>query len=151
MVSRGRLFLPADDAGFVAVQGEVWVSVGTYRVDDDSCEITLLDSPLEGRGGATAVIAAIAGECRRRGLARLWLITTNDNVEALGFYQRRGFVLVALHRDAIADARRLKPEIPMIASNGITIRDEFELELPSDRWGPATPGFVAADQPARTS
>jgi RimJ/RimL family protein N-acetyltransferase len=134
MVSRGRLYEPARDAGVIALRGEEWVSVATYRVEGNDCEITLLDSVVERRGGGTAVIAAIADECRRRGLSRLWLITTNDNVDALGFYQRRGFVLAALHRDAIAESRRLKPEIPLVASNGIPIRDEVELELPRVGW-----------------
>ncbi|WP_198679304.1 hypothetical protein [Thermomonospora amylolytica] len=44
-------------------------------------------------------------------------------------YQRRGFRLAALHRDAVTDSRdRLKPEIPPIGDHGIPIRDEIELE-----------------------
>ncbi|HEX7715028.1 MAG TPA: GNAT family N-acetyltransferase, partial [Bacillota bacterium] len=60
---------------------------------------------------------------------RLWLITTNDNLAAIRFYQLRGFVLVALHRDAIAQSRKLKPEIPLRGIDGIPIRDEIELEV----------------------
>jgi hypothetical protein len=134
MVSRGRLFSPADDPGFVAVDGDQWASVGTYRIEAGACEVTLLDSPLPRRGGATLVIAAIATEAGRLGLDRLWLVTTNDNVDALGFYQRRGFVLATLHTHAVDESRRLKPEIPLVAANGIPIRDEIELELPVDRW-----------------
>lgn len=37
-----------------------------------------------------------AVEC---GCKRLWLITTNDNVDAFRFYQTRGFVLVKIHRN----------------------------------------------------
>ncbi len=65
----------------------------------------------------------------RHGCARLWLITTNDNVDALRFYQRRGFELAALHRRAVDESRsRLKPEIPVAGAYGIPIRDEIELE-----------------------
>ena len=63
------------------------------------------------------------------GCRRLWLITTNDNLAALRFYQRRGFELVAVHRRAVAAARRLKPEIPLVGAHGIPIRDEIELEM----------------------
>jgi hypothetical protein len=38
--------------------------------------------------------------------------------------------LAALHRDAIAASRRLKPEIPETGLDGIPIRDELEFELP---------------------
>jgi hypothetical protein len=62
------------------------------------------------------------------GCSRVWLITTNDNLHALCFYQRRGFQLVAVHRDAVSRSRKIKPSIPLIGANGIPIRDEIELE-----------------------
>jgi hypothetical protein len=56
-------------------------------------------------------------------------VTTNDNLGALRFYQRRGLRLVALHVGAVAESRRLKPSIPEVGHDGIPIRDELELEL----------------------
>ena len=71
----------------------------------------------------------MAALARERGCARLWLITTNDNVGALRFYQRRGFVLAALHRGAVDRSQAtLKPEIPRLGDHGIALRDELELE-----------------------
>jgi DNA-3-methyladenine glycosylase I len=103
-------------------------------------EIVVLDTVESGRGAGSALIAECVREAIANDATRVWLITTNDNVNALRFYQRRGFVLVALHRDAVADARRgLKPEIPEIGNDGIPIRDELELELPRSDWE----GFVA--------
>ena len=63
------------------------------------------------------------------GCRRVWLITTNDNLRALRFYQRRGFRLVAVHPNALARSRELKPSIPEIGLDGIPLRDELELEL----------------------
>ncbi|MBK9123270.1 MAG: GNAT family N-acetyltransferase, partial [Chloroflexi bacterium] len=63
------------------------------------------------------------------GIHRLWLITTNDNLDALRFYQKRGWHLVAVHRDALNESRRLKPQIPIIGMDGIPLRDEIELEM----------------------
>jgi ribosomal protein S18 acetylase RimI-like enzyme len=61
---------------------------------------------------------------------RIWLVTTNDNVDALRFYQRRGFRLRALRPGAVDEARRLlKPRIPATGIYGIELRDELELEL----------------------
>jgi hypothetical protein len=61
---------------------------------------------------------------------RIWLVTTNDNLDALRFYQRRGFVLSALRAGAVADSRqRLKPQIASVGDFGIPLRDELELRL----------------------
>ena len=82
------------------------------------------------RGTGTALIEAIETLARDAGCTRLWLITTNDNVDALRFYQRRGFRLAKLHAGAVDDARaRLKPGIPRVGDHGIPLRDELELEL----------------------
>lgn len=57
----------------------------------------------------------------------LWLVTTNDNVDAIRFYQRRGFRLSALRPGAVEEARRdLKAEIPEVGGYGIPMRDELE-------------------------
>jgi hypothetical protein len=70
----------------------------------------------------------VVAAARAAGRTRVWLITTNDNLDALRFYQRRGFTLAALHRGAVARSRRLKPTIPEVGAHGIPIRDELELE-----------------------
>jgi hypothetical protein len=68
-------------------------------------------------------------EARKRNCWRVFLITTNDNLNALGFYQKRGFELVAIHRGAVNESRKVKPSIPLIGDNNIPLRDEIELEL----------------------
>jgi hypothetical protein len=59
----------------------------------------------------------------------LWLITTNDDLRALGFYQKRGMSLVMVYRNAMDLARKLKPQIPLVGLNCIPFRDEIELEM----------------------
>ena len=56
-------------------------------------------------------------------------MTTNDNLPALGLYQRHGFRLVALHPGAVDRARLVKPSIPALGHPGIPMRDELVLEL----------------------
>jgi GNAT superfamily N-acetyltransferase len=130
MAAGGRLFHPATMPGFVAEIGGRWVGHLTYDVNDGACEITLIESLRPGVGVGSALLARLVERCRERALHRLWLITTNDNIDALGWYQRRGFALRALRVDAVTEARRtLKPEIPLVAANGVPIRDELELEL----------------------
>ena len=101
----------------------------TFHIAGDACEIVTLDSLHPGQGIGTALIEAVKAAAGAAGCRRLWLITTNDNLHALGFYQKRGFRLVAVHPGAVDDSRKLKPEIPLIGNDGIPIRDEIELEI----------------------
>jgi len=126
MAGHGELFFPADHDGFVA---EGRAGVVTYRLDGDACEITLIESYEQGRGVGTALLGAVIAEARAAGCSRVWLVTTNDNLGALRFYQKRGYRIVGVNRDAVARARARKPEIPAIGEHDIPIHDELELEL----------------------
>jgi len=98
----------------------------TYVLGDEDCEVLTLHAARPRNGAGTALLAAVRELAGER---RVWLITTNDNVDALRFYQRRGFRLAKLHAGAVDDARtRLKPGIPRFGDHGIALRDEIELE-----------------------
>jgi GNAT superfamily N-acetyltransferase len=101
----------------------------TYHLQDTRCEIVTLDSLMPGNGIGTALIEAAKASAKQSGCKQMGSITTNDNVTALRFYQKRGFELVAVHRSAIERSRQIKPEIPLIGEHGIPLRDEIELEL----------------------
>ena len=68
-------------------------------------------------------------EAAKENCRRLFLITTNDNLNALGFYQKRGFEMVSINRGAVNESRKIKPGIPLIGMNNIPLRDEIELEI----------------------
>lgn len=129
IVSRNRVHEAVNLPGFLAVEGEEPLGVIIYNIEDDQCEIVVLESLVENRGIGTALVEAVKRAAVSSGCRRLWLITTNDNMRALKFYQKRGFLLVAVHRNALEQARRLKPQIPLIGIDGIPLRDEIELEL----------------------
>ncbi len=104
--------------------------VTTWIASDSSLEILTLHAAERWHGAGTALIAASRTVARATGCERLWLITTNDNLEALRFYQRRGLRLVRLHAGAVDRSRTmLKPDIPDMGVHGIPIRDELELEM----------------------
>ena len=128
---RGELTHPLRHPALVAVDdGGALTGVLTYIIDGPSCEILTLHAATRWTGAGTALITAIRRLATDSGCRRLWLITTNDNVDALRFYQRRGFHLAALHRGAVDASRRsLKPEIPPTGLYAIPLRDELELEL----------------------
>jgi ribosomal protein S18 acetylase RimI-like enzyme len=130
VVSRGRLRDALDLPGFVASFDEERVGLLTLSIVGDECEVVTIDSAAERRGVGRALLEAAAEAAVAAGCRRLWLITTNDNLPALRFYQRLGWDLVALHRGAVDEARQLKPEIPLVGLDGIAIRHELELELP---------------------
>lgn len=132
VVSRGVLYDAAALSGLVALRGTECIGLVTYRIEGHACEIVTLDSLVEGIGVGSALIAAVRDTARAAGCARLWLITTNDNLHALGFYQKRGFRLAALHPNALEQSRRLKPQIPLVGMDGIPLRDEIELDMPLD-------------------
>lgn len=129
VVSRGRLSRPSELPGFVAMLDGQRVGLATYRMDLDECELVTLDAFAPGRGVGAALVDAVADAASDAGCRRMWLITTNDNTPALRFYQRIGMRLAALHRDAVEESRRLKPQISPTGIDGIPIRDELELEL----------------------
>jgi ribosomal protein S18 acetylase RimI-like enzyme len=129
-------FLERHGAAVVARHGELLEATGrpallTYVVTGTDCEVLTIHADPPGTGVGTELMEAAAEVAASRGCDRLWLITTNDNVDALRFYQRRGFRLVGLHPGAVDRSRReLKPQIPEVADNGIPIRDELDLERP---------------------
>ncbi|WP_034761949.1 GNAT family N-acetyltransferase [Rossellomorea vietnamensis] len=100
----------------------------TYVLKGAECEIISLDSLEEKKGIGTSLMEEVEKVAAINGCGRLTLITTNDNLLALKFYQKRGFRISMIHRDAVEKARRIKPEIPLIGNDGIPIRDEIELE-----------------------
>jgi ribosomal protein S18 acetylase RimI-like enzyme len=127
--AKGTIYHPEELPGFCALIDEEIVGILTYTISFDSCEIVTLNSWRGRIGIGSALIHKSIQAAKERGCWRIWLITTNDNLNALRFYQKRGFTISAIHLDVIAASHTIKPEIPMTGENGIPIRDEIELEM----------------------
>lgn len=135
MVARlGELVDPTQLPAFIAsIDGER-VGLVAYAIRGHECEVVSIRSLREGKGVGRALLDAVRAAAVEAGCRRLWLVTTNNNLRALDVYQRWGMDIVALHRDAVTDARkRLKPSIPERDVRGIPIAHELELELRLDR------------------
>jgi ribosomal protein S18 acetylase RimI-like enzyme len=131
MASRGRLHECHLLPGFYTDDAGRRTALLTYRIDAGEMEVVSLyaDSDDRGRGLGTALLRAASERARREGCARLWLVTTNDNLPAQGFYRARGMRVAAVHAGAVDAARRdLKPEIPLHGVGGAEIHDEIEFE-----------------------
>jgi ribosomal protein S18 acetylase RimI-like enzyme len=129
VVAHETVYRPAELPGFVVQDGKKHVGLLTYHLEGTACEIVTLDSWSESQGVGTKLIEAVKLVACREGCHRLWLITTNDNTHALRFYQKRGFTLAAIRINALEQARKIKPEIPLVGEDGIPIRDELEMEM----------------------
>jgi GNAT superfamily N-acetyltransferase len=132
MVTRGKLYNVLDYPGFVGMINGQPRGLTTYRIDGGECELLVLYSAVEGVGIATGLVERVKQAAIDAGCKRLWLITTNDNIHAIRWYQRRGFVIADVHINALAESRKLKPEIPLIGDNDIPLRDEIEFEMALD-------------------
>jgi ribosomal protein S18 acetylase RimI-like enzyme len=127
MAGHGELFFPAEHDGFVA---DDRAGVVTYRIADDACEITMIESYEPGRGVGSALLEAVVDRARAAGCSRVWLVTTNDNVHAQRWYGSHGFVVTEVRSGAVDEARRtLKPTIPRRGDRDVPISDEIEMSL----------------------
>jgi ribosomal protein S18 acetylase RimI-like enzyme len=129
VVGRGRVWKPAALPGFAAFDGERCIGLVTYELDGEACEIVTIDALEEDKGIGTALLEEVVAAARQACCKRVQLLTTNNNLRALAFYQKRGFRLVELVPGAIDEERQLKPSIPELDSAGLPIRDELHLEL----------------------
>ena len=102
----------------------------TYHLKNNECEIVTLDSLLPKHGIGTLLIEKIIDKAKVEKFSRLWLMTTNDNLNAIEFYKNRGFNLTEIHKGAIEKSRELKQTIPEFGENGIRIEDEIVFDYP---------------------
>lgn len=106
------------------------MGLATYSIDFDgkSCELVSIDAVVQNLGIGSKLLHAVEDETRKAGCKRLWFITLNDNPEAVAFYVKKGYRLVAVHLHAVDTSRKLKPQIPQIGKHGIALKDEWEFE-----------------------
>jgi hypothetical protein len=129
VVSRGVLHDTRTLPGIVALRGRRRVGLLQYRIDGDQCEVVVLIAIVKRRAVGTRLLTSARSVAEAAKCRRLWLVTTNNNRDALAFYRAMGWKQVAIHRGAAQRARRLKPELPKVDEHGSPIEDEMELEL----------------------
>ena len=138
---RETVYYPHESEGFVVRREGKLVGLLTFQQQGDSILMITQNSTLPGAGIGSALTLKMIEEARQRHVRRIWLTTTNDNLKSLGFYQRMGFRLVAIYRDAVTRAREsIKPEVAEFGMHGLPMRDEIELELILEPPLPQAPG-----------
>lgn len=132
MIVRGAVIDMRKTEGIAVYDGRDIIGLLTYLVTDNVCEITSFNSLRENEGIGTELINRVIETAGQRGCKKLIVVTTNDNINAIRFYQKRGFDMARLYRNALDLSRKLKPGIPTIGENGIPLKHEIEFEMNLD-------------------
>lgn len=128
MVVRGKLVDMTELEGFVVYEMNEIIGLITYKIIDNECEIISLDSLREKQGIGTLLVEQVIKVFIRKKCKKVKLVTTNDNMNAIRFYQTHGFDMVQIYRNSLEAARKLKPSIPKLGNFGIPMKHEIEFE-----------------------
>jgi len=123
------IFTPDALEGFTAREGNDLLGVITFTIAGSVCEIVTINAMEQRKGIGTLLLAEVIKTAHVRGCSSIILTTTNDNMIALEFFQKRGFHLVEIRPGAVDQARFIKPEIPLTGIHDIPIHDELDLEF----------------------
>lgn len=129
IVTLGNRYDSSNLPGFVAEDDGALLGAVLYRICNDECEISALFSLIQGIGVGTTLLDTVIATAKKNGVRRAWLITTNDDIRAIRFYQRYGLSLKAVHIGAFEVTRSLKKELPSLGNDNIPIEHEFEFEM----------------------
>ena len=128
IVSRGKCYRAEDLDGILVYENDRIIGLGLYYIKNNECEIVLMETFIQNSGIGTKIIEKIKEIAKLKNCIRIWLVTTNNNINALKFYQKRGFYFSNIYINSMEDSRKIKPEIPK-EEDGIEIRDEIEFEM----------------------
>lgn len=129
LLVRGLSYYPDQLPGLIAFDGDTRIGFLSYEMRDDVCEIIAFEVFSKFSGIGTKMLNVLIDICRQKNCRQIYLMTTNDNMDALRFYQRRGFCITAIHVDSMRKSRAIKSTIPMTGDFGIPLRDEIDLVL----------------------
>jgi len=127
-VSRSKVYDASTLPGFICKKKNKIIGLLTYNIKDNECEIVTLDSKISNKGLGTKLLNLVIEKAKVNQCERIWLITTNDNTNAIRFYQKRGFEWTGFYKDAMKESRKIKPEIPELGNDNIPIKHEIEFE-----------------------
>ncbi len=127
VIVHGDIIHPAELPGYKIMDGKTLVGLITCAVRGQQCEIVTLNSFREAEGIGETLLKTVETYALSQQCTTCMLVTTNNNLNALGFYQRRGYYIAEVKPGAVDESRKVKMSIPLIDENGIPIRDEITL------------------------
>lgn len=114
--------------GFIVEEDNQIIGLVTYVVKENEMEIISLDSLQEGKGIGSSLMDKVEDIAKQKNIQLVSLVTTNDNLNALKFYQKRSYRITSIIPNGVNQARNLKPSIPLIGEHGIPLHDELILK-----------------------
>ena len=129
LVIRGKKFYPSQLDGIIAENENGIAGFLFYEVRDKDCEIIVFEVFDKFKGTGTSILDNLKEVAKDKKCQRIYLMTTNDHLDALRFYQKRGFHICGIHIDSVKNSRKIKPTIGMIGDHDIPVRDEIDFEF----------------------
>ncbi len=130
VISGAEVHDPDKLPGYIATEGVERVGLVTYDIQGAGCEVVTIDALCQFIGVGTMLLEKVEETARHAGCTHLWCITTNDNLDAQRFFQKRGFFMREVRVGGMTKIRLLKPNVPKVGYFGIPVRDEIEFEKP---------------------
>ena len=127
MVCRDEVIDMTAQDGYLCKTDDGYIGVITWQDRGDMLDVTALCTDASGQGIGTALLTKAKEAAVLQNKKGVTLITTNDNIQALYFYQTRGFWIKGIDVGAVNRARRIKLVIPLFGEHDIPLRDEIEL------------------------
>lgn len=129
VVSRGELYDARVLPGFIVERHGAAAGLYQYHAVGRELQLVVVAAVQPGQGVGRRLLQHAVSFAKHRQYQRIWLVTTNNNTRAIGFYRHLGWNQCAVHVDAVTTARAIKPEIPLTDDAGEPIRDEIEFEF----------------------
>lgn len=128
VIRNGKKYYPSMMDGLIAESKDGKEGFLFYEIQQTTCEIIVFEVFNKYKGTGTLLLNQLKQLAKDKHCDRILLMTTNDNIDSLRFYQRRGFTICAIRLNAVATSRKLKPTISYEGDYGIPLRDEIDLE-----------------------
>jgi len=122
----GREYDVTSLPAWIATSESEAAGVLSYSVEQDRLVVVMLNvhPEFQGRTAARSLLALAEHEARSKGLARIVVATTNDDLPALYLYQRWGLVIT----EVVVGALLAHHGAEESGFAGIPVRDEIRLE-----------------------
>lgn len=128
LIIRGKKYFPSFLDGLLVFRRKKVIGFLIYEILENTMEIVVFEVFEKFKGIGSKLLEELKQIAIKKHCEKILVMTTNDNLDALRFYQKKGFCISKIHIDSIKESRKIKPAISDIGDYGIALRDEIDLE-----------------------